>query len=133
MPGMAAFFKSQVIGEEEHVEKLVQFLEARRLPVEYRPIQNILLGSPMASPLNMIFAAEAAELGLEQFIWEQATNVEKDGMHDYRELLDFFIAEQVEEVGVVKRIAEDISYASPNNERSAAFYIIDRELLAKYG
>ena len=82
-------------------------------------------GSAAARHPQLVGSALAYEETLQTFIHEQARKADEIPLEPYRELLDWFIAEQVEEVEQCKRILADIRRIG---EDFTGLLILDREL-----
>ena len=122
-PGFAHWFAVQAQEEQTHADKLIAFQKASRAYIEFAALAAE--EPPGRHPGDLMGSALAYEESLQTFIHQQARKAESDGLEPYRELLDWFIAEQVEEVEQCKRILADIQRIG---EDFTGLMILDREL-----
>ena len=122
-PGFAHWFEVQSQEEEAHAQKLIDFQKSQRAYIEFA---DLAAAVPTARhPRDLMGSALAYEEALQTFIHEQARKADAIPLEPYRELLDWFIAEQVEEVEQCKRILADIRRIG---EDFTGLLILDREL-----
>ncbi len=122
-PGFAHWFEVQGQEEQTHAQKLIEFQKSRRAYIEFA---DLAAEAPAARhPRDLMASALAYEEALQTFIHEQARMADEIPLEPYRELLDWFIAEQVEEVEQCKRILADIRRIG---EDFTGLLILDREL-----
>ena len=121
-PGFAHWFDKQSDEEFEHARKLIDFMRERRELVEYQTLDEPdVEADDMA---DVVEVALKAEIALRDFIHAQAHKAE-DADPAYREFLDWYIAEQVEEIEQLKRLLADVKRSEGD---FSAMLIIDREL-----
>ena len=122
-PGFAHWFEMQRQEEEAHAQKLIDFQLSQRAYIEFA---DLMVETPAARhPQDLMGSALAYEEALQTFIHAQARKADEIPLEPYRELLDWFIAEQVEEVEQCKRILADIRRIG---EDFTGLLILDREL-----
>lgn len=122
-PGFAHWFAVQAQEEQTHADKLIEFQKSRRSYIEFAALAA---ETPAGRhPDELMDSALAYEVGLQKFIHQQARQAETEGLEPYRELLDWFIAEQVEEVEQCLRIRADIRRIGTD---FTGLMILDREL-----
>ncbi len=122
-PGFAHWFDLQAQEEQLHAQKLIDFQKSCRAYIEFGRLDVNMLAD--RHPQTLMQSALDYELALQKFIHAQAHRAEADKLEPYRELLDWFIEEQVEEVEQCKRILADIVRIGSD---FTGLMILDREL-----
>jgi ferritin len=128
-PGYSYWFHTQYKEELQHAQKLINFQQSLRHRVEYFTLEDpqlqimqLTIDSPL---LDYMTTALNKEQELSVFIQLQAQKAEQYKWWAYRELLDWFIEEQVEEVEQCQRAIADLARAQDN---FAALLILDKKM-----
>lgn len=110
--GFAAFFEDQRRGEEQHSQKLIDYIAAIGEQPSYVAIfPPALFSGHLPSIAHTVQAAYDLELYLKEYIKQAASLADDQGWHEYRELLDTYIADQVIEVDTLRRLEQDVQAA----------------------
>ena len=128
LPGMAQWMRAQAAEELTHAEKFYQFVLDRGGRIDLGPIEAP--SSDFDKPID-VFRASLAQ---EQDVTASINNLYAMAVElkDFASLplLDFFVAEQVEEEATVQQIIDDLERAG---DAGHTLLMIDRELGTRPG
>ena len=111
-PGMSAWFYKQAEEEREHAKKFADHLLGRGYRVE---LEDIQVGAvKAATPLDAFEASLAHEQKVSEQIREIVRTADEVGDLDSRQLLNWFLDEQVEEEATVSGVIEQLKLAGDN-------------------
>ena len=111
-PGMRDWFFKQAEEEREHAQKFAEHLLDRGYRVE---LEDIQVGSvKAATPLDAFEASLAHEQKVSEQIREIVRTADEVGDLDSRQLLNWFLDEQVEEEATVSGVIEQLKLAGDN-------------------
>ena len=126
LPGFSHWMRVQAAAEHQHVLKFTDFLLDRGGSLSLQPIAAP--AADFASPLAAFEVALAHEQHVSAAIQDLYTKAEAERDYASYPLLQWFIAEQIEEESSVGLIVERLRMAGEN---SSAILMLDRELAAR--
>jgi nonheme iron-containing ferritin len=121
--GIANWFRIQFKEEQDHAEIFINHLNARGARVELAPVKEV--PTSWESPLAAFTATLEHEKNVTQSIHSIYALAEKEQDFATRQMLNWFIAEQVEEEENVRDILDNLNLIG---DSGVGLYQIDAEL-----
>jgi ferritin len=124
LPQLAAFFYAQAEEERDHAMKFVHFLVDAGADVVIPAIPGTTEGFDSAE--QAVEAALNWEREVTAFIIDLVTIAEGERNYIARQFLDWFVAEQLEEVALMSELLHTVRRAGENNLLAVEQYMVNR-------
>ena len=126
LAGFASWMRAQAQEELFHAMKFFNFVNERQGRVDLRPIEGPQ--TEWESPAAVFEATYAHERHVTELIYDLADMAEGEKDRALRNLLEWFVAEQVEEESSADKVLQQLKLAGDDR---GALFMIDKEMATR--